>query len=217
MPIGYGTVGYSRVTCDWVHDERVRTRSVGENGLLLEVDDPAAWYRALVDAREQGRLTAVEIVPAASTVLLSGITDLSRTRAALESVEPQRFQADGGEVEIPIRWDGEDYEEVRNRWRESPAKVLKEAHLRVAFCGFAPGFAYVTGLAERFHIPRRETPRTKVPPGSLATAGPYVGIYPRATPGGWHLLGHTEITLLDVTKDQPALLTPNARVRFVDA
>lgn len=195
----------------------MRTRPVGADGLLLEVDDPAAWYQALVDAREQGRLTAVEIVPAASTVLLSGITDLKRTRAALEGVEPQRFQADGDEVEIAIHWDGEDFEEVRDRWGESPAAVLKEAQLKVAFCGFAPGFAYMTGLAERFQIPRRETPRIRVPQGSLATAGPYVGIYPRATPGGWHLLGRTDITLFDVHSPTPALLTPGDKVRFVDA
>lgn len=187
------------------------------DGLLLEVDDPAGWYQALVQARDDGKLAATEIVPAASTVLLAGIEDIARARQAIATITPGEAKRQDKEVEIPIHWDGEDLAQTHVRWGEDPRAVLQRAELKVAFCGFAPGFAYLTGLPESLHLPRRETPRTRVPRGSLATAGPYVGIYPRATPGGWHLLGHTETILFDVTKDEPALLTPGTRVRFTDA
>jgi KipI family sensor histidine kinase inhibitor len=216
-PLGYDTVGYSRVTCGRLHDDLVRTRSVGVDGLLLEVDDPAAWYQALDEARREGALHAVEIVPAASTVLLSGITDLKRAREALERIRPQEVHTSVREIEIPVRWDGEDLAEVRERWGEAPGERLRNTRFTVAFCGFAPGFAYLTGLPHEFELPRRATPRTRVPQGSVATAGPYVGVYPRATPGGWNLLGHTEAILFDPARAEPALLTPGTRVRFRDA
>jgi KipI family sensor histidine kinase inhibitor len=195
----------------------VRTRPVGENGLLLEVGDPAAWYQALTEARALGRIHAVEIVPAASTVLLAGLADQARAWQEIQTMTPERADLPAREVTIPIHWDGEDFDEVARAWQADPATIVKAAELRVAFCGFAPGFAYLTGLAEGLHLPRRETPRTRVPKGALATAGPYVGVYPRATPGGWNLLGHTDITLFDVSSEEPALLTPGTRVRFTDA
>jgi len=86
----------------------------------------------------------------------------------------------------------------------------------VAFSGFAPGFGYLTGLPEDLHVPRRATPRTRVPAGSVGLAGPYAGAYPRPSPGGWQLVGRTGAVLFDVERDQPALLRPGARVRFRD-
>jgi KipI family sensor histidine kinase inhibitor len=88
--------------------------------------------------------------------------------------------------------------------------------LSVAFSGFAPGFGYLTGLPPDLHVPRRDTPRTRVPAGSLGLAGPYAGIYPRASPGGWQLIGRTELELWDAHRDPPALLAPGTRVRFVE-
>jgi KipI family sensor histidine kinase inhibitor len=214
---GYDTVGYSRVTCDGLHDGNVKTRKVGEDGLLLEVDDPAAWFTALWQAREQGEFDCVEIVPAATTVLLSGITDMKRVHQALERTRPSAGRQEAGEREIPIRWDGEDLAVVAEEWGVDPAATLKATRLTAAFCGFAPGFAYLTGLPERLHLPRRATPRPRVPAGSLATAGPYVGIYPRETPGGWHLLGRTTEVLFDPRREPPALLTPGMTVRLADA
>ena len=84
-----------------------------------------------------------------------------------------------------------------------------------AFCGFAPGFAYLTGLPDELAVPRRQTPRTRVPVGSVALAGSWCGVYPTASPGGWQLLGHTDAPLWDVDRPQPALLAPGTRVRFV--
>ncbi len=76
------------------------------------------------------------------------------------------------------------------------------------------GFAYLSGLDQRLHLPRRATPRTSVPAGSVAIAGPYTAVYPSASPGGWHLLGHTDATLWDLDADPPALITPGTTVRF---
>ena len=84
-----------------------------------------------------------------------------------------------------------------------------------AFCGFAPGFAYLEGADDRLVVPRRETPRTEVPAGSVGLADGYSGIYPRASPGGWQLIGTTTAVLWDVEREPPALLRPGWWVQFV--
>jgi KipI family sensor histidine kinase inhibitor len=84
-----------------------------------------------------------------------------------------------------------------------------------AFAGFAPGFMYCTGLPEVLHLPRRATPRTSVPAGSLAMADAYTAIYPLNSPGGWNLIGTTNIKMFDAKADQPSFLLPGDRVRFV--
>jgi KipI family sensor histidine kinase inhibitor len=86
---------------------------------------------------------------------------------------------------------------------------------RVDFCGFAPGFAYLTGLDEALWLPRRSTPRTRVPAGSVAIASEYSAVYPGASPGGWHLLGTTSAQVWDPDRVRPALLEPGTKVRFV--
>jgi KipI family sensor histidine kinase inhibitor len=85
----------------------------------------------------------------------------------------------------------------------------------VAFCGFSPGWAYLKGLPEELAIPRLETPRARVPAGSVALADTYAGIYPTASPGGWRIVGRTGVQLFDAERDPPALLSPGTRVRFV--
>lgn len=102
-----------------------------------------------------------------------------------------------------------------------PQSVLDGLHRNtefvVAFCGFAPGFAYLSGLPHELRVPRLEEPRSKVPPGSVGLAGPYTGVYPRSSPGGWQLIARTRERLWDVDRDPPALLAPGTRVRFVTA
>jgi KipI family sensor histidine kinase inhibitor len=88
------------------------------------------------------------------------------------------------------------------------------ASYTVAYLGFSPGFGYLTGLDPALHVPRRTVPRTVVPAGSVAIAGPYASVYPSASPGGWRLLGHTPTVLWDVRRDPPSLLGPGTRVRF---
>lgn len=123
-------------------------------------------------------------------------------------------------IEIPVRYDGPDLADVAAVWgvpeHEVPA-IHAAAEFRVAFCGFAPGFGYLTGLPSRYDVPRRATPRTAVPAGSVALAGPYTGVYPRSSPGGWQLIGTTDAVLWDHARVPAALLAPGARVRFVPA
>ena len=90
-----------------------------------------------------------------------------------------------------------------------------DATYRAAFCGFAPGFAYLTGLDPALQLPRRATPRTRVPAGSVAIAAGYSAVYPTTSPGGWHLVGHTDAVLFDADRDPPALIAPGTTVHFV--
>jgi KipI family sensor histidine kinase inhibitor len=120
-------------------------------------------------------------------------------------------------VEIEVDYDGADLDEVAAATGLSADEVVV-AHagtvFTVAFCGFAPGFAYLTGLPPELHLPRRSSPRTRVPEGSVAIADAFSAVYPRSSPGGWHLLGRTEARLWDLTRDVPGLLQPGDRVRF---
>ncbi|MEU9100092.1 5-oxoprolinase subunit PxpB [Streptomyces sp. NPDC048361] len=201
----------------------MRILPVGEHALLVEVDSGAAagaLHAELLRRRAAGTLPAVrEIVPAARTVLLDGVADPPSLAAQLATwdIPPLETQAQDT-VEIPVRYDGPDLADVADLWGVSRAEVAEihcSAAFRVAFCGFAPGFAYLTGLAERYAVPRRDTPRTAVPAGSVALAGPYTGVYPRSSPGGWQLIGTTDAPLWDPHREPAALLTPGTRVRFV--
>jgi KipI family sensor histidine kinase inhibitor len=204
-------------------DHGVTVRRTGEAGLLLELADTgavAALYRRLLAERAAGALGEVaEIVPAARTVLLDGVAD---PRGVARKVASWTLSvgelAEGPLVEVPTVYDGADLAEVAGFWGVSVAEAV-ELHsaieYRVAFCGFLPGFGYLTGLPERLHVPRRATPRAVVPAGSVALAGPYTGVYPRSSPGGWQLVGRTEAVLWDARREPAALLEPGARVRFV--
>ncbi|MGW2842142.1 5-oxoprolinase subunit B family protein [Streptomyces sp. NPDC001493] len=210
-----------------------RVLPVGRDGLLVELDSgeaAEAFHAEVLRRRDRGELPPVrEVVPGARTVLLDGIGDSSGeavgevARLAHElagwTVRPLR-RADGPAVEIPVVYDGPDLDEVAALWGVPPGEVAavhSGTAFRVAFCGFAPGFGYLTGLPERLHVPRRATPRTRVPAGALALAGPYTGVYPRVSPGGWQLIGRMPdpARLWDPARDPAALLVPGVRVRFV--
>jgi KipI family sensor histidine kinase inhibitor len=201
----------------------LRALPVGGRALLVELPGGAeagALHAELLRRRAAGRLPPVEeIVPAARTVLLDGLDDPGGLAEELASWEipPLGARAERS-VEIPVRYDGPDLAEVAALWRVDEAEAVRIHSglvFRVAFCGFAPGFAYLTGLPERYAVPRRATPRTAVPAGSLALAGAYTGVYPRSSPGGWQLIGTTDAVLWDTAARPAALLTPGTRVRFV--
>ncbi len=123
-------------------------------------------------------------------------------------------------VEIAVRYDGPDLEEVAHLTGLAPDEVVT-AHTgtpwRVGFGGFAPGFAYLVGGDPRLVVARRGEPRTRVPAGSVGLAGEFSGIYPRESPGGWQLIGSTDVVLWDTDRHPPALLSPGTTVRFVEA
>ncbi|WP_117211951.1 5-oxoprolinase subunit B family protein [Allorhizocola rhizosphaerae] len=184
----------------------MQVRRYGWDSLLLEVDDPAAWFRALQASDE---LECEEIVPGARTVLLRGVA-----RAPdFSNLTVVSAVGEGPEIVVPVSWDGADLEDVARAWGvDDPVEVMRGTVFTVAFCGFAPGFAYLSGLSGS--VPRLDSPRTSVPKGSVAVAGTYAGIYPRSSPGGWRLLGRTDVELFDLEREPPALLEPGMRVRF---
>lgn len=196
----------------------------GTGALLVELDDldeVLALYSALAAQQIPG---VVDLVPAARTVLVvvdPAVTELPRVAAAVRATRP-RYAAprEGDLVEIPVTYDGEDLEEVAALLGCDPGEVVRrhcEPEWRVAFCGFAPGFGYLTSGAWAWDVPRRSTPRTRVPAGSIALAGEFSGVYPRESPGGWQLVGRTDLAVFDLARDPAALLRPGSRVRFVDA
>ncbi|MFD6182451.1 allophanate hydrolase subunit 1 [Streptomyces goshikiensis] len=201
----------------------MRALVAGSEGLLLEVDSAAqvaALHAELL--RRRAELGPVrDIVPAARTVLLDGVRE---PRALAERIArwevPPLAETEGPLITVPVRYDGPDLAEVARRWgvaEREVAGVVGALVFRVAFCGFAPGFGYLTGLPERLHVPRRATPRAAVPAGSLALAGEYAGVYPRSSPGGWQLIGATDAVLWDPERDPAALFAPGVRVRFEEA
>jgi len=202
----------------------VRARLAGEHGLLVECADAEEVAATYVHLRARAtELGAVEVVPAARTVLLDGLNDPGGVRDLLagEFAAPVSEDSDAGPlVEVPTRYDGEDLDEVARQWEVSVAEVVRihqGCEFTVLFCGFAPGFAYCTGLPDGLTVSRRADPRPRVPAGSVALAGEYTSVYPTASPGGWQLIGTTEIQLWRAEDETPALLVPGARVRFVDA
>jgi KipI family sensor histidine kinase inhibitor len=118
---------------------------------------------------------------------------------------------------IPVRYDGEDLDDVARRTNLSRDQVI-EIHAgttyRVFVIGFVPGWAYLGTLDSRLVLPRRESPRKRVPSGSVAIAEAQTGIYPAETPGGWHLKGTTDVRLFDHKREDPALFAVGDRVRF---
>jgi KipI family sensor histidine kinase inhibitor len=202
----------------------VRIRVAGWSALLVECatqDEVEAWRAALHRARSAGALSATEIVPGARTVLLDGVPDPDGLAAVLSTWPPPVAASPAGaappEVRIPVVYDGEDLPRVAELWGvgvDDAVRLHHDREYRVAFCGFAPGFGYLTGLPPELSVPRLDTPRTRVPAGSVGLAGPYTGVYPTASPGGWLLIGRTDTVLFDVRADPPALLAPGATVRF---
>jgi KipI family sensor histidine kinase inhibitor len=194
----------------------------GSTALLVELDDldeVLALFSALTEAPPEG---VTDIVPAARTVLL--VTDPARTTlpavaAAVRGTVPQRGRQGEGELlEVPVTYDGQDLEDAAQLLHCDPRELVRRHtadEWLVAFCGFAPGFGYLTSRSQQWDVPRRVTPRTKVPAGSVALAGEFSGVYPRESPGGWQLIGRTDLVPFDLTRTPAALLRPGVRVRFV--
>jgi KipI family sensor histidine kinase inhibitor len=200
-------------------------RPVGDRAALLELADNASVQAAAAAARELYGDQLVEVVPGHDTLLLvwrpgSVVSDFSEL--ALERASSEKSDDDvpcPPTVAIPVRYDGTDLGAAAAALGISPEEVVGRhvaAEYTVAFVGFSPGFPYLVAdePSVLLELPRLETPRTEVPAGSVAVAAGYCGIYPRASPGGWNLLGRTDVVLFDPERERPALLEPGMRVRF---
>lgn len=199
-------------------------RWVGERGLRLETGGATlARYVQLVS----GNFEEIEdILPADGSILLilrRGAAVSAPLRAALAAPVEAAQAAAGASHTLRVAFGGEwglDLEWCAARSGRSPAAFVQSllgTEFTVAFLGFQPGFPYLSGLPAELAIPRRATPRTRVAAGSVALGGVYAGIYPAAGPGGWNVVGRTEVRLFDPARTSPALLAPGDRVRFVEA
>ncbi|MEX1908105.1 allophanate hydrolase subunit 1 [Janibacter sp. Y6] len=209
----------------------VRFLPMGEAAWLVETDDIDAVLALdavlapLAEAGEGVWAEVDDLVPAARTLLVlarrtTNLADLAtQIRAAAHHADRSSASEATGVVEIAVRYDGPDLADVAEHTGLTPAEVVA-AHTgtpwRVGFGGFAPGFAYLVGGDPRLEVPRRSEPRTKVPVGAVGLAGEFSGIYPRESPGGWQLVGSTDVVLWDADRDPPALLAPGTTVRFTE-
>jgi KipI family sensor histidine kinase inhibitor len=209
-----------------------RVEPLGDSALLVvlgEGTDPALTGRVI---RLAARLRLVaragirDIVPAyGSLAVFFDLTVDASVLAEELSLAAQRPESEARDEAVsralhvlPVRYDGPDLGEVGERTGLSPGEVIRRHTgpvYDVHFLGFVPGFAYLGPIDPALVLPRRESPRRRVPAGSVAIAGGQTGVYPLETPGGWHLLGHTDTVLFDPARDPPNLLAPGDQVRFV--
>jgi KipI family sensor histidine kinase inhibitor len=194
----------------------------GDAAVLVEPEEPTGVLALRGTAAALDGV--LEVVPAARTLLVRfdpRATNAAVLRAALAHADAAKGtepRAAGPTVELPVRYDGADLDATAAEIGCDVASLVARhaaAEYTVAFCGFSPGFAYLTGLEPGLQVPRLASPRTSVPAGSVAIAGEYTGVYPRSSPGGWRLLGRTDAALWDLRRTPPALLAPDVRVRFV--
>ncbi|MBF4458561.1 5-oxoprolinase/urea amidolyase family protein [Pseudoclavibacter sp. VKM Ac-2867] len=199
----------------------MRVLTARDDAVLIEcnsLDETIALFDALTALRIPG---VGEMVPGARTLLVP----FRPARVTAEEIEAAAAAADLSGVrtgqprrlEIPTRYDGEDLAEVAELLGLSTDEVVRRhtsSTFTVGFVGFAPGFAYLTGDDPVLDVPRRATPRTRIPAGSVALAGTYSGVYPRESPGGWQLIGTTEVPMWDLDRDPAAFMAPGDLVTF---
>lgn len=192
--------------------------------LAVLVEHPPGGPARFADAiRSRHWSGVVDVVPAERTVLVrcDAPERLAVVADRLTGLRPH--DAESGlrrHVTIPVVYDGEDLDAVAaglGLTTDEVAELHHRAEYEVAFCGFAPGFGYLTGLPPQLHLPRRPTPRMRVPAGSVAIAAGYTAVYPSGSPGGWHLIGRTDVVVFDPHRSAPSLLHPGTLVRFEPA
>jgi 5-oxoprolinase (ATP-hydrolysing) subunit B len=205
-------------------------RTAGSSALLVCLDAPehvTGLYHDLLADPPEG---FIEAIPAAETVMVvfdpsraTASTIGPRLRAAAQRASTNTYSIDESSahqnpaVTIPVVYDGPDLDDTSRCTGMSVEEVVRRheaGEYVVTFCGFAPGFAYLSGLDPALILPRRSIPRTRVPAGSVAVSDRYTSVYPHESPGGWHLLGRTTMVMWDLERQPPALLTPGTRVRF---
>ncbi|SHG75188.1 sensor histidine kinase inhibitor, KipI family [Jatrophihabitans endophyticus] len=198
----------------------MRLRRYGESAVLAEVTGDEDVLALAAAARRLAGV--VEVVPAARTALVvatdgSVLPDLTAALRTLDVGPTAPGPSDAAVVTLDVAYDGADLGGTAAELGLD-TDALVRAHAGgdyvVGFCGFVPGFGYLSGLDPALHAGRLAEPRTRVPAGAVGIAGEFTGVYPRPSPGGWRLLGHTDAPLWDADRDPPALLVPGTRVRF---
>ncbi len=195
----------------------VRLLQYGPRAVLAEFDTLAEVMTAASAWRAAAVPGVMDLVSAARTVLVvhDGSLDAGLLVAPISKVVPAASVREP--VVLDVVYNGADLGDVADACGLRVPEVIdlhSGAEYTVAFCGFMPGFAYLVGLPTMLQLPRHSTPRTRVPAGSVAIAAEFAGVYPRESPGGWHLLGRTDTSLWDDSRTPPALLAPGTRVRF---
>lgn len=203
----------------------MRVRAYGRAASIIDqlpTDTGAALREVVLQMCGARGMTCIDVIPTATSVVVTHREDdAERMRELLmlaAEAPPSSTTTTRRVVEIPVRYDGEDLESVAQACSLTTEQLIalhSGVEYEVSFCGFAPGFAYLVGLPHQLHLPRRASPRTRVPAGSVAIAAKYSAVYPRESPGGWHLLGTTNASMWDVSRQPPALLQPGMGVRFV--
>ena len=201
----------------------LRFLPVTHNALLVELADLDQTLALLASLQRHPPHGVEELVPAARTILVQYRASATRAETLVQDIAArsltQGVERSDTLIEIPVQYDGEDLTEVAQILGITPEEVVRRhtgSEFTVAFTGFAPGFAYLSGGDPVLNVPRRSTPRTRVPAGSVALAGTFSGVYPKASPGGWQIIGTTPVPMWDLQRNPPALLQPGYRVRFVD-
>lgn len=199
---------------------RRRVRAYGPSASIIECSSIDEVHALTTYARSTFAGELIDVVPGATTVTVVGHKPLPAE--AVEALATATLDASGPSMgtthTIDVVYDGEDLGWVADHLGLSQS-ALVAAHTgqlwTVAFCGFAPGFGYLAGdPTVALDVPRLERPRPSVPAGSVALAGPWSAVYPRASPGGWRLIGRTDAVLWSDDVDRPALLAPGDRVQF---
>jgi len=205
--------------------------TLGDSAILVTLGDSVARdvnrrVHACAAAMRETRVPGVlDVVPAYASLAVhydpsAATADemIATVRAILSrALADEPVSAESRLVTIPVRYDGPDLQPVADATGLSVEDVIarhSSVEYAVYMMGFAPGFAYLGELDPALHLPRRDTPRTRVPRGSVAIAGAQTAVYPLETPGGWHILGSTGLPLFDARRDPPALLRAGDRVRF---
>ena len=193
------------------------------NALLVELDNLEQTLALLASLQSQPIAGIETLVPAARTLLVQWRESACSWSELVRQIGQRDVSASAQRsatlVEIPVHYTGEDLAEVAQLLGITPEELIQRhtgSEYTVAFTGFAPGFAYLSGGHPSFQVPRRSTPRTRIPAGAVGLAGAFSGIYPQASPGGWQIIGTTPTAMWDIARETPALLQPGFRVRFVD-
>ncbi|WP_062118676.1 urea amidolyase family protein [Aureimonas sp. AU40] len=190
--------------------------------VLVELADLGETLALFASLQAEPLAGVDEVLPAARTLMIRFQPEILSPESLAEALRARdlaaRPERGGALVEVPTVYDGEDLAEVAALTGLSVEEVIRRhaaSEFTVAFSGFAPGFGYLVGGDETLHVPRRQSPRTRIPAGSVALAGPFSGVYPQPSPGGWQLIGTTPVPMWDLARTPPALFQPGDRVRFV--